>query len=314
MNATDRTNLVIGLSNLALQIQEGLDNPWVILKKLDAIRQRVSALDRYQLKGSAISTDDMPRWYGRQGKQMITTHLFRGRPCRIIQDRTGLLNTSWPEGKYYLVQFEDGHTAVAALVELQPRQTAETSRVPEEERPNLRSQLLDELARQRRLLKKNENPVDEVFTKPVEMVFRKPIESTTQLKQLINANRLLTITEWVDSLTENQRDQLAYDLGCWWETRRLWQRMFILWVYVPFYGLSDWWTGAECPRLVVTMWERGIQNSFLLEQGPAIRKWLNNNSEAEQSSLNKEVSDWWKHLRLDQQAGAYRLHWNRMGA
>jgi hypothetical protein len=278
---------------------------------------------------------------------MITTHLFRGRPCRIIQaPETGLLNTSWPEGKYCLVQFEDGHTAVAGLVELQPRQTAETmSRVPEEERPNLRSQLLDELARQcrllndelerqrrllndelarqcrllndelerqRRLLKKKENPVEKVFTKPDENVFTKPDEWTTLLGRLINKDRSLTVREWVDSLTEDERDQLSYDLGCWWETRKLWQRMFVLWVYEPVYGLADQWTSVECPRLVVTMWERRIHHNPLLEQGPAIHKWIDGISEAEQSNLDKEVSDWWNPLRLDQQAGAYKLWWNKM--
>ena len=45
MKSTDRGNPVIGLSNLALRIQEGFeDDPQAILNDLDVIRQTVSAL------------------------------------------------------------------------------------------------------------------------------------------------------------------------------------------------------------------------------------------------------------------------------
>lgn len=238
---------MIGLSNLALRIQEGLDDPQAILNELDDIRRTVSLFPA-ETKGDVAPT---------AGAMPFMT------------------------------------------------QTAETmSRVPEEERPNLRSQLLDEFARQRRLLKKE---------KP-ETVFRKPVESTTHLKQPTDSGRSLTVREWVDSLTEDEHDQLAYDLGCWWETRKLWQRVFIFWVFEPVYGQTDRWTRAECPMLPVTLWERRIQNYHPLEQGQGVRKWLDGISKAKQSNLDKEVSYWWNHLRLDQQAGAHKHCRDKMDA
>ena len=244
---------------------------------------------------SAISTDDVPHWYVNIKVPMLLYVRETDLPEPGTQWSPGL---SLPQALRYLIL--SWGVLAAADATLVMTQTAEwRSRVPEQERPNLQSQLFDEFARQCRLLKKEE--------KPVEKVFRKPVESTTHLKQLAHSDRSLTITEWVNSLTDDDQDQLSYDLGCWWETRKLWQRMFVLWVYEPLYGLSDYWTGAECPRLVVTMWERCIQHNPLLEQGSAIHTWIDGISEAEQSNLDKEVSDWWNPLRLDQQAGAYRL-------
>lgn len=62
MKPTDRTNLAIGVSNLALRIQERLvDDPRVILKELDAIRQKVSGF--LVLDKNGHLTDSWERWF-----------------------------------------------------------------------------------------------------------------------------------------------------------------------------------------------------------------------------------------------------------
>lgn len=242
--------------SLHVEPTEGILTP----EDIDASRRHAAAMTDEQL--AKLYVDGPEKWPepNREDKQMISTHLFRGKPCRVINDHWGFFSRNGAAHFDCTVQFENGQKARVNMGEVHPL--------------------------------KEENPVATVFWK--------------LLERLINTDR--NITEWVHSLTADEQDQLALVLGCWWEIIKLWERVFIMEVSEPGYGLSDY------PRLVSTMLERGIHHSHPLEQGPAIRKWLDGISEADRSSMNKEASDWWNTLRLDQRAVACRLHWNKMGA